>query len=173
MRSIVKDRTEQQVWKAVQELDLDPIKVKLMHGEEGLGWTLDQANEAERWYKRFLFLNFKYPEKSIVPTKVVDKFWHFHILDTQKYAEDCDRVFGYFLHHFPYFGMRGDEDAANLKAAFSDTCSILKSEFGEDAQVAGSCPDCDSSACDGQPSCGSSCSGQSSHHTERPRLSLA
>lgn len=27
--------------------------------------------------------------------------WHAHILFTQKYAADCDRIFGSFLHHFP------------------------------------------------------------------------
>lgn len=27
-----------------------------------------------------------------------------------KYAADCEAVFGYFLHHFPYVGLRGEED---------------------------------------------------------------
>lgn len=27
-----------------------------------------------------------------------------------KYADDCEAVFGYFLHHFPYVGLRGAED---------------------------------------------------------------
>jgi hypothetical protein len=60
----------------------------------------------------------------------VDKFWHGHILDTMKYAEDCQRVFGYFLHHFPYFGMRDAEDAANLANAAATTRRLYEQEFG-------------------------------------------
>jgi hypothetical protein len=40
-------------------------------------------------------------------------------------------VFGYFLHHFPYFGMRGEEDAANLRAASANMHAIYEREFGE------------------------------------------
>ncbi len=121
-------------------------------------------------------MNFKYSGRSIVPTSMVDKFWHFHILDTKKYAEDCERVFGYFLHHFPYFGMRGEEDAKNLKRCFTETEEIFKKEFGETFSVGtgGTCSECDSSACDGQPSCGSSCTGKHEstpiHSMDRPRL---
>jgi hypothetical protein len=67
----------------------------------------------------------------LAPSKDVDKFWHGHILDTLKYAEDCQNVFGYFLHHFPYFGMRGEEDAANLRAASANMHAIYEREFGE------------------------------------------
>lgn len=176
MSRLTEMRTEEQVQEAIKSLDLDPIKIKLMDKKEGLGWTLDEASEAERWYRRFLFLNFKYPERSIVPTSAVDKFWHFHILDTKKYAEDCERIFGYFLHHFPYFGMRGEEDAENLKRCFAETREIFEREFGEVLSVSTgvTCSECDSSACDGQPSCGSSCTGESAsspvHSMERPHL---
>ncbi len=112
----------------IDQLDLGPIKVKLMRDE---GWSVEQVNLAEKWYKRFLFLNFMYPSTSLVISKTLDKFWHHHILDTQKYAEDCQKVFGYFLHHFPYFGMRGDEDAKNLSDAFANTKKLLIQGFDE------------------------------------------
>lgn len=51
------------------------------------------------------------------------------ILDTEKYAQDCERVFGYFLHHFPYFGMRGEEDAAKLAASAGETKGLFEQEF--------------------------------------------
>ena len=44
--------------------------------------------------------------------------------------EDCDKVFGGFLHHFPYFGMRGAEDAAALSQAYDETLSLYEAEFG-------------------------------------------
>jgi hypothetical protein len=71
------------------------------------------------------------PDSAVVPSSFVDDFWHFHILDTQKYQEDCERFFGYFLHHFPYFGMRGKEDEENLKRAWAETCALYKNRFGE------------------------------------------
>jgi len=114
----------------IRALDLVPIKFKLMDREEGHGWSREYADRMEIEYKRFLILLVKYPEASIAPSKDVDKFWHGHILDTLKYAEDCDKVFGYFLHHFPYFGMRGSEDAANLAAAATTMERLYRQEFG-------------------------------------------
>lgn len=102
-----------------------------MDKKEGKGWTRAQADAVEDAYKQFLQLNLKYPGKSIVPTATCDAFWHAHILDTQKYAEDCQKIFGYFLHHFPYFGMRGEEDAANLNQSFEETKALYASEFGD------------------------------------------
>ena len=115
----------------IEALDLDPIKLKLMDPEEGQGWSREYADRMELAYKRFLTLLVKYPDETIAPSKDVDKFWHGHILDTMKYAEDCERVFGYFLHHFPYFGMRGDADAADLRAAAANMHAIYEREFGE------------------------------------------
>lgn len=115
---------------AIDELDLDPIKVKLM-SEEGEGWSVQQVNTVEKWYKRFLALCLWHLSKPIVPTKAIDTFWHYHILDTMKYAEDCQNVFGYFLHHFPYFGMRGDEDDQARVVAFRESERLFFEMFSE------------------------------------------
>jgi hypothetical protein len=98
--------------KAIIELDLDPIKVKLMHVESGEGWSRAQADAVEQQYRRFLYLVKTYPNEYAAPRADIDIFWHYHILDTMKYAIDCEEIFGYFLHHFPYVGLRGatDED---------------------------------------------------------------
>ena len=115
---------------AIHALDLDAIKFKLMNAEEGQSWSRQHADLNELEYKRFLILLAKYPEEPITPSKSVDKFWHGHILDTLKYDRDCQHVFGYFLHHFPYFGMRGDEDAANFNEAGKITHQLYEQEFG-------------------------------------------
>src|SRR5882672_4401302 len=120
-----------QVLAAIDRLDLDCIKLKLMDHEEGHGWSREYADQMEIAYRRFLALMSKFPEETIAPTKDIDKFWHGHILDTMKYAEDCERVFGYFLHHFPYFGMRGAEDAAQQAQADKDMHRLYEQEFGE------------------------------------------
>lgn len=115
---------------AIDHLDLGPIKFKLMQEDEE-GWSSEQVNITEKWYKRFLALCLKYPKNVNVPTEAVDIFWHYHILDTMKYHEDCQNVFGYYLHHFPYLGLRGKDDAERLTKAFNETSRLMFVEFGE------------------------------------------
>lgn len=138
----------------IELLDLDPIKIKLMDSEEGESWSRQTADHADLLYRRFLYLNAKYPSRSIVPSKLVDTVWHAHILDTRKYAEDCDHIFGQFLHHFPYFGMRGVEDARNLASAFDESNCLYAEEFNTSPASINSI--CSSPNCWGG-SCGAKC----------------
>jgi hypothetical protein len=130
----------------LDQLDLEPIMVKLMDIEEGKGWSLEFVLKAAQEYKKFLMLCKIYPDEAIVPSNIVDDFWHYHILDTQKYQEDCEYIFGYFLHHFPYFGMRGDQDSKNLAAAWQQSCALYEKHFGKiptDLWLnSGRCPNC-------------------------------
>jgi hypothetical protein len=124
------NKTPEQMVEAVFALDLDPIKFKLMDKKEGEGWSRVEADYHELEYRRYLALLAKYPDEVIAPDSSVDTFWHAHILDTMKYAQDCDTVFGYFLHHFPYFGLRDAEDAANLASAADNMRRLHEQEFG-------------------------------------------
>lgn len=117
--------------------DFSMIKLKLQDAEEGPGWSPEMCDVVEEEYKRFLGLKRAYPDREIVPNRSVDLFWHQHILDTAKYSEDCERLFGYFLHHYPYFGMQGAQDFANLCAAFEDTKILYELHFGQDLEFAG------------------------------------
>jgi len=116
---------------SINELDLAPIMVKVMDADEGYGWSLEFTKQIAAEYKRYLILCLENPDFPMVPSSFVDKFWHFHILDTQKYAADCNLIFGYFLHHFPYFGMRGEEDEQNLKQAWADSRALYVKRFGK------------------------------------------
>lgn len=116
----------------IEATDFTMVKLKLQDNEEGQGWSTAQCDEAEIEYKRFMALKRSYPDKEIVPHHNVDIFWHQHILDTAKYAEDCDALFGYFLHHYPYFGMNGEQDAQNLSDAFEETKRLYKKHFHVD-----------------------------------------
>jgi Glycine-rich domain-containing protein-like len=116
---------------AIEELDLEPIKVKLMHEESGEGWSLERANAVEKEYRRFLYLMKKFPEEQTAPLMDVDTFWHYHILDTMKYAVDCDKVFGYFLHHFPYIGLRGEDDEKVHHDLGERMKELYEATFGE------------------------------------------
>jgi len=106
------------------------VRMKLADPKEGKNWDEVMLDWAEREYRRFLALNFAYPERTIVPDKAVDEFWHQHILDTRAYANDTIAVFGHFLHHFPYFGMRGPADEENLVSCYADTRNLYEVHFG-------------------------------------------
>lgn len=153
--SVVRKR-EETVRQELQHLDLEPIKVKLL-SSDGHGWTVGQVEEMVAAYRRFLFLCYRHPEKRIVPTHLIDEVWHTHILDTSKYARDCEQVFGYFLHHFPYLGTRGSADQQALLDAFAETKALYEQEFGEPIAV-GSAADCHDGGCSG-PQCQASCTG--------------
>lgn len=145
----------------IDELDLEPIVFKLMHPDDGEGMTLEQADVAVVRYRMFLKLCSMYPHRSIVPTKEIDEVWHAHILDTVKYRFDCDQIFGRFLDHFPYFGLRSEEDAVSLADSFGETCELFLRHFGVlpsgESRACGN--NCGSTLCE-NPACkGNSCSG--------------
>lgn len=124
-------KTLEQTIAAIKALDLTPIKFKAGRKEDGYGWSADYADQMEVAYKRYLILHAKHPDLTLAPERDIDRFWHMHILDTRKYAVDCEATFGYFLHHFPYLGLRGEEDAQALQAAFLQMQRLSVEEFGE------------------------------------------
>jgi hypothetical protein len=114
---------------SVDDIDLDSVlEVLCRPTPYGRGWDSITATTAISEYRRFLKLNMLNPGGGIVPTIIVDEVWHTHILDTRKYANDCEATFGYFLHHFPHFGMR--QDAAARDNAFKNTNLLYTKEFG-------------------------------------------
>ena len=116
---------------AVMQLDLEPIKMKLMHAASGEGWSLEKANAVEKEYRRFLCLMKMYPDEDTAPLVDVDTFWHYHILDTMKYAADCEQAFGYFLHHYPYVGMPGEDDEQFRLDSGDRMRELYEATFGE------------------------------------------
>lgn len=134
-----------------ERLDLGNVRMKLADREEGKGYSDTELDLAEREYRRFLALHLMYPDEDIVPCKVVDEIWHQHILDTAAYRVDCDAIFGRFLDHFPYFGMRDEQDAQDLEDAYEETLARYEEAFGpapDDAwRVAEATSKCKRTAC--------------------------
>lgn len=88
-----------QVGETLFGLDLASIRARILQKE---GWSTERLQVAEEGYRVFLTETTLHPEGSFSPaTEDVDVFWHYHILDTQKYAKDCEHFFGGFLHHVP------------------------------------------------------------------------
>jgi len=106
-------------------------KKKLMQpAPEGKGWTTEEANFAEITYKRTLFL-MQVCDFPVIPNEYADSMWHQHILDTHQYPVDCIRVFGKFIHHYPFFGLRSTQDAEALTEASVKTREAYEARYGE------------------------------------------
>ena len=103
--------THREKWDCIRGLDLEKIRLKwLLDYKSSLRfWQFckkknaeDYAMQLQHEYRQFLFLCATNPSKVIVPwSEDLDEFWHMHLLHTEKYANDCDKVFGRVLRHTP------------------------------------------------------------------------
>lgn len=114
---------------AIESLDFSRLKYKYTQTAES-EMTVQEWDTGEREYRRFLALKRLYPGASLVPSAQVDRIWHAHILDTRAYREDCEKVFGRFIDHYPYFGIYGEEDHADLQRTFEETVGLYEKHFG-------------------------------------------
>jgi hypothetical protein len=113
----------------IDNLDLEPIIIKLTAAVDsgGFAWPEDSAWEVATEYRDFLksarvAIQAKPDGKTTAPirppNRVVDIFWHTHILFTPKYFKDCELVFGRYLHHLPILPDNlTDEDVNNASPA--------------------------------------------------------
>ena len=118
----------------INNIDFSPILKKIC-SKDALTcrvWSTTEAEVAIQYYKNFLYLNKKYlAQFPILPPMLeVDEIWHHHILDTRQYIKDCNHIFGYYFHHYPYFGTRSNQDKDNLDTAFHVTQTLHEKEFG-------------------------------------------
>jgi hypothetical protein len=115
----------------VDALDLEPIVFKLTYPDAGeVALSLAEADQEVFLYRCFLKLCQLHPDVTIVPTRRIDHVWHTHMLDTSKYRADCADVFGHYLDHFPYAGLRGDDDRRTWREAFAQTRQLFRQHFG-------------------------------------------
>jgi hypothetical protein len=114
----------------LNQIDFGSLGYKLMHPADGKAWTLEQTTHEIQQYRRFLWLSHRYPQYTIVPSLAVDHIWHQHILDTAKYREDCQTLFGEFKDHWPFFGVGDAADRQFANDAFSETQKLWVKHFG-------------------------------------------
>lgn len=127
-----------EVISAIQALDLESVKMRVMDPELGEGWSRMYADSVESAYKNFLAMVVKHQDEAedILPSKDVDEFWHTHILQTVKYADDCEKVFGTFLHHNPHIGKLTQADLDKRTEHAEKTRQFYEQEFGQGAAFA-------------------------------------
>ncbi|WP_125780454.1 glycine-rich domain-containing protein [Pseudoalteromonas rubra] len=106
--------------KRLNELDLSKVIHRL---KTTTGATNDQCALAEALYRQFLTLKARYPNTQIAPPQVADDVWHEHLTDTVSYHNDCNALFGEYLHHIP------DEDNQD---AWQTAVRLYQSEFNVD-----------------------------------------
>ena len=116
---------------------------------ETLGWESKAVELMEEKYKKFLALSCALDGEegnmTIVPNRMIDEFWHMHIMDTQKYQQDCEIIFGKYFHHFPYYGMRDEADQKDWEKT-SLQCEQLWQEVYDEPLYDGSSEDNESDA---------------------------
>jgi len=124
----------QQVIAAIQALDLESVKTRVTDPELGEGWTPAYADSIETAYKNYLTMLVKYQDdaEDILLSKDVDEFWHTHILQTIKYTEDCEMVFGRYLHHAPHIGEVTSADMKKRTTLAEKTRRLYEREFGNE-----------------------------------------
>src|SRR5258706_932215 len=125
-------RPTERVLAAIQALDVESVKVRMMDPERGEGWTQERADAAAVTYKNFLSMLVKHPEdaEEIAMSEDTDEFWHTHILQTRKYADDCEAVFGGFLHHSPHLEDITPAYLEEKNASVEKTRRLYEKEFG-------------------------------------------
>ncbi|WP_139189255.1 glycine-rich domain-containing protein [Thalassobaculum litoreum] len=117
----------------VLSVDLQEVKVRYLcvsKTQGGLGWSDERADVAIRNYRIWLYLVKNYLNTDLPPSKDIDEVWHCHMLNTEKYIDDCNRIFGFYLHHDPYFGL-GD-NADRLRVAYQSTKELFYKCFSID-----------------------------------------
>jgi hypothetical protein len=128
MTSAISSLTVIQAWQYIEQMDFSTILQKMTRYD---GWYRRDAQTTCQLYRNFLFLTKKYPQHHpLPPSKEIDEFWHYHILDTRRYQQDCKRLFGCYLHHYPYFGIDENTNWDDLVQAFETTQHLHKQEFG-------------------------------------------
>lgn len=166
-----------------ERLELNSVRDAVM---EKLGWSLERADVARAEYIRFLTLLQLKPGFMLVPWPSkdgqddLDQFWHQHILDTAKYAADCQALFGRMIHHNPHVVRgSGDETSAVEKTQrlYARTFGTRSDGSAADALFLSSCGACGTAdshgshdgghghGADGSHSCGGhSCGGHGCGH---------
>jgi hypothetical protein len=132
MQTKLTNRPVEQAVAAIQALDLEPVKLRVVDVELGEGWSREYAESIERAYRNYLTMLVKHPDdaEDILLSKDVDEFWHTHILQTIKYTEDCETVFGKYLHHAPHIGEVTSADVEKRIALAEKTRRLYQQEFG-------------------------------------------
>jgi hypothetical protein len=119
--------TEDAAFTAIEDLR-DSLKPVVDQCRKEYGWSDDVAKIAVDLYMSHLRLCYKYADRFIAALdRNADVLWHHHIVDTIRYRDDCNRIFGTFLNHVPFYGDPTKEE----DESFDQTIQLYEKEFGK------------------------------------------
>lgn len=87
-----------------------------------------KAGELELEARRFLWLSAK-TKKELVPSELVDEYWHAMILNTATYRRYCEQSFGFFIEHSSGMPRSTNEAFAAYREAYRETLEFYELEF--------------------------------------------
>jgi hypothetical protein len=111
----------------IESIDFTMMRDKMVAHN---GWKLSEVEQGIRLYRNYLILHLKYPDEKLAPSECIDEVWHNHILDTHKYRDDCENIFGKYLDHYPYFGIDVHSNLDDNAKAFERMQELHAREFG-------------------------------------------
>jgi len=109
-------------------LDDDAYEALRRNGEPL--WDEERVARALHEYKQFLALMYWNREAALVPSEDIDDVWHTHVLNTARYQQDCETIFGCFQHHLPSFGASEEVQEAHTEDR-DETLQLFEEAFGE------------------------------------------
>lgn len=86
------------------------------------------ADELEREARRFLWISAK-TQEPLVPSALVDEYWHALILSTSLYRDYCDNAFGFFIEHTNGIPGTSQQGLQAHTEAYQRTLQIYEAEF--------------------------------------------
>ncbi|RAS12194.1 radical SAM protein [Cupriavidus alkaliphilus] len=87
-----------------------------------------KAEELEREARRFLWISAK-TQRPLVPSELVDQYWHALILSTSLYRDYCEHAFGFFIEHTNGIPVSSPEALETHIKAYEETLQIYETEF--------------------------------------------
>lgn len=123
---------------SIEGLDLSDLGRKLLQDDafeaqrrngEQL-WDEERVARALHEYKQFLALMHWYPDAVLIPSEDIDDVWHTHVLNTARYQQDCEAIFGSFQHHAPSSG-DSEEVLDEHTNDRDETLQLFEEAFGE------------------------------------------
>ncbi len=138
----------------VAEIDLSMVRLKLLNPDTGEPRAEGEIDHFIEEYRKFIALQMALPGERHVPSLSADTVWHQHILDTRAYHRDCEKLFGGYLHHYPYFGLSGAADRRQLEDAFERTNDLLSALAGAERCAVSGDPSARCSRCSSCSRCG-------------------
>jgi hypothetical protein len=113
------------VWEQIQRLDLSK---EVGAAARNKRWSKERAARAEYWYRAHLYMATTNGGRSLGGiARDADVIWHMHILDSRKYRQDTNHIYGAYLEHTPSYHYA----AGQLSKMLDSTKDAYKAEFGQ------------------------------------------